>query len=105
MIGAGIGIHRKAFKRSGYLCFSCFSKDVTILTTSIDGSDTGFFIDSLGRLRACYLNSPTVLSVEVIRAVWDALLDEAYTSIEILLGEETAHPWKISDTAESVVGS
>jgi hypothetical protein len=104
-IAPGLGIHRQAYKRNGYLCFACFAKDVTILTTRFDGKDGGFFIDSLGRLRACTLNSPSISSPEVIEAVFRAMLDESYTSVDILIGEETAHPFKIADTAEAMIGA
>lgn len=102
-IGEGLGIFRHSYKRNGFLCFACFSKDVTIINTDYDGTDRGFFVDSIGRLRACYLSSGSFLTVEVIEAVYRSLLDIASSSIELLLGEEGAHPFKIMDTAESVV--
>lgn len=103
-IPAGKGIFRVAYKRSGYLCFTCFAKDLTFLTNDIILGDTGFFIDSLGRLRACSFSRYTVSTPEVIEAVFRSLLDEAYTSIDILLGDEGAHIWKISDAAEASIG-
>lgn len=103
-IPAGIGIHRQAYKRSGYLCFACFAKDVVILTTRFDGEDAGFFIDSLGRLRACSLSRPDYMTADIIHLVYNALLDEAHTSIDTLLGEESAPVWKIDDAAEAMIG-
>lgn len=103
-IAPDLGIYRKAYKRNGYLCFACFSKDVTILTTGIDRKDAGFFIDSLDRLRACTLRRPDLSSVEILEAVYIALLEVAENSIDIFLGVEGAHPYKILDTAEAMIG-
>jgi hypothetical protein len=103
-IGPGLGIHRRSYRRSGYICFVCLSIDFRILTTGIDGKDAGFFIDSLGRLRACSFRSPDLSTAEVVSAVYKAMLDEAYTTVDILLGSEGAHPWKISDAAEAMIG-
>lgn len=103
-IGSGLGIHRQSYRRNGYICFVCFARDVEIITKTPLG-DPGFFVDSLGRLRACCFNRPDHSTPRVIEAVYKALLDQAYTSIDILLGEESAHPWKISDAAESAIGS
>src|SRR5690242_4072719 len=62
-VAAGKGIYRQAYKRKGYLCFSCFTIDIQITTKTIQG-DSGFFVDSIGRLRACYLSSPSYSTVE-----------------------------------------
>jgi hypothetical protein len=101
-IAAGIGIFRHSYKRNGYLCFECFAKDIAITMTTISG-DPGFFVDTLGRLRSCYLSRPDYSTVEVIEAAFRALTSEAYTSIDILLGEEGAHPFKILDAAEASI--
>jgi hypothetical protein len=103
-IGAGLGIHRRAYRRNGYLCFDCVSKDITILTTRYDGGDAGFFVDSLGRLRACMMSSPAISTPEVLEAIYKSLLDKSYNSIDILLGSESAHPWKVADVAEAAIG-
>lgn len=103
-IAPDLGIYRRAYKRGGYICFTCFSKDVTILTTGIDQKDSGFFIDSLDRLRACSFRKPDLSSAEIVEAVYNALLEIVSHSIEILLGSEGAHPYKILDTAEAMIG-
>lgn len=103
-IGPGLGIHRRSYKRNGFLCFACLSKDFTILTTGIDGRDSGFFVDSIGRLRACSFRSPDISTAEVVSAVYKAMIEESYTTVDILLGSEGAHPWKISDAAEAMIG-
>jgi hypothetical protein len=95
-IGAGMGIYRQSYKRNGYLCFSCFCKNMTILTTgpSLDGGtrDAGFYIDSIGRLRACCFNSPTVSTLEVLEAVYRSLLEKASSSIEIFTPRLSLEP-------------
>src|SRR5688572_16030389 len=85
----GLGIYRQTYRRAGFLCFACFAKDLGILTNTYAG-DAGFFIDTLGRLRACYLNRPTYSTPEVIEAVYKSLLDQSYKSIDVLLGDEAA---------------
>lgn len=106
-IGRGLGIHRQAYKRGGYVCFSCFAKDLVILThIPFDDGDAGFFVDTLGRLMACvYLGRKDYSTPEIVEAVYKALLDEAYTTADILLGVEAAHPWKLLDAAEAAVGA
>lgn len=103
------GIHRRAYRRNGYICFACLSIDFTCLTRSplLNGeghNDAGFFVDSIGRLRACSFRCPTYSTVEVLEAIYKALLDKSYTSIDILLGGEAVHTWKILDAAEAAIG-
>lgn len=104
-IAPDLGIFRRAYRRSGYICFPCFKKDVTIINQEFDGTDRGFFIDTIGRLRSCLLSKPTLSTKEIIEAVERALLDLAYTAVDSLLGEEGAHPFAIADTAEVLIGS
>lgn len=103
-IAPGLGIYRDAYKRSGYLCFSCFAKEVPILTSNYKKEDSGFFVDTLGRLRACTLRAPALLTAEIIEAVYNALLEVAHTSIDLLLGAEAAHVWDVGDAAEAMIG-
>jgi hypothetical protein len=101
-IVAGLGIYRRAYRRNGYLCFACFAKDIEIVTSSVSG-DPGFFVDTLGRLRACFLSSPSFSTVEIVEAVFRSMLETSYNSIEILLGAEGAHPFAIFDAAEASI--
>jgi hypothetical protein len=102
----GLGIFRRAYRHNGYICFACFAKGLPILTFALGSpdNDAGFSVDLFsGSLRACRFDRRKYSTAEIVEAVYNALLDEAYTSIDILLGAEGPGILKIGDLAEILV--
>lgn len=101
----GVGIRRRAYRLDGFLCFECFSQSLKVLTTlsGFPDNDAGFRIDPFFGLYACSFELPKFRTYEIIEAVFRALIDESYTSIEILLGPEGPGIIKIGDIAESYI--
>lgn len=101
-IGTGLGIHRRAYRRNGYLCFSCLRSQLATATSTASGDgDAGFIFGMDGNLQACLTSRRTVTTLEVIAAVQAYLLDIGYDAADALIGDQSVNPLKISDVSES----
>ena len=103
----GLAIHRRQYRHNGYVCFGCFASHLRVATFSIDEDqdhDAGFRVNAYGQLQACSFSPREHTTLEIMSAVYAALLDLAHTSVDISLGAESVHLWKIGDATEAVIG-
>jgi hypothetical protein len=102
----GLGIYRKQYRHNGYLCFSCFSSHIKVMTRTASGDlDAGFTISKItGNLQACVFLPKQFPTDRIIQLVYEYLYEKAYTAVDSLVGSETADITRIGDLADAIIG-